>query len=130
MAHIKRVSFIFLIIIIISSCNQTTERNCTKFYTGKYFSETNIDGVQYKSTFKRDSSGLQIEEFNGKTDSSKVRWINNCEMVLSTINPKNNIDKKNILIKILETTDTSYTYEYSYLGEAKKVKASAFKIGD
>ena len=49
-------------------------------------------------------------------------------MVLSTINPKNNIDKKNILIKILETTDTSYTYEYSYLGEAKKVKASAFKI--
>ena len=65
-----------------------------------------------------------------ETDSSKVRWINNCEMVLSTINPKNNIDKKNILIKILETTDTSYTYEYSYLGEAKKVKASAFKIGN
>jgi hypothetical protein len=127
MARIKKVSFIFLIII---SCNQTTERNCTKFYTGKYFSETIIDGVQYKSTFRRDTSGLQIEEFKGIIDSSEVRWINDCEMVLSTINPKNNTDKKNILIKILETTDTSYTYEYSYLGEAKKVKASAFKIGN
>jgi len=128
MAHIKKFSFIFLIIMIFSSCNRATERNCTKFYAGKYFSETIIDGVQYKSTFRRDTSGLQIEEFKGIIDSSKVRWINNCEMVLSTINPKNNIDKKNILIKILETTDTSYTYEYSYLGEAKKVKASAFKI--
>ena len=37
-------------------------------------------------------------------------------------------EKKNILIKILKTTDSSYTYEYSYLGNSKKLKAEAIRI--
>jgi hypothetical protein len=49
-------------------------------------------------------------------------------MVLSSINPKNRNEKKNILIKILSTNDSSYTYEYSYVGENIKLKAKAFKI--
>ena len=71
---------------------------------------------------------IQIEQFEGVVDSSTVRWVNDCEMVLSSINPKNRNEKKNILIKILSTTDSSYTYEYSYVGENIKLKAKAFKI--
>ena len=92
------------------------------------YSEINYNGVVFSSTFTRNDKNLQIEKFQGEIDSSKVRWINDCEMVLSPINSKKLSGKKNILIKILTTTDTSYSYEYSFLGENKKLKAVAVKI--
>ena len=78
--------------------------------------------------FLRDGSNIQTEEFLGKIDSSYVRWVNDCEMILSPINPKKISEKKNIFIKILTTNDSSYTYEYSYLGESNKLKAKAIRI--
>ena len=87
-----------------------------------------MNGTTYKSTFLRNYNGIQIEEFEEKIDSSNVRWVNDCEMILSPINPKNLNEKKNILIKILTTTDSSYTYEYSFLGNSEKLKAEAIKI--
>ena len=126
----KKISSFSILLIIISffhSCNEI-ERNCNLFKTGMFYSEINNDGVLFSSTFTRDDKNLQIEKFQGKIDSSKVRWINDCEMVLSPINSKKNSAKKNILIKILTTTDTSYSYEYSFVGENKKLKAVAVKI--
>ena len=70
------VIFAFL---IITSCYQT-ERHCEDFKTGKFYSEVNINGEVFKSSFKRTQS-LQTETYNNKTDSSKLRWINDCEVV-------------------------------------------------
>jgi len=126
----RKISSFSILLIIISffhSCNEI-ERNCNLFKTGMFYSEINNDGVLFSSTFTRDDKNLQIEKFQGKIDSSKVRWINDCEMVLSPINSKKNSGKKNILIKILTTTDSSYSYEYSFVGENKKLKAVAIKI--
>lgn len=130
MVVIKKISLLSILLIIISffhSCNEI-ERNCNLFKTGEFYSEINNDGVLLSSTFTRDDKNLQIEKFQGEIDSSKVRWINDCEMVLSPINSKKLSGKKNILIKILTTTDTSYSYEYSFVGENKKLKAVAIKI--
>ena len=130
MVVIKKISLLSILLIIISffhSCNEI-ERNCNLFKTGIFYSEINNDGVLLSSTFTRDDKNLQIEKFQGKIDSSKVRWINDCEMVLSPLNSKKLSDKKNILIKILTTTDTSYSYEYSFVGENKKLQAVAIKI--
>ena len=130
MVLIKKISSFSILLITISffhSCNEI-ERNCNLFKTGMFYSEINNDGVLFSSTFTRDDKNLQIEKFQGKIDSSKVRWINDCEMVLSPINSKKISAKKNILIKILTTTDTSYLYEYSFVGENKKLKAVAIKI--
>ena len=130
MVLIKKISSFSILLIIISffhSCNEI-ERNCNLFKTGMFYSEINNDGVLFSSTFTRDDKNLQIEKFQGKIDSSRVRWINDCEMVLSPINSKKISAKKNILIKILTTTDTSYLYEYSFVGENKKLKAVAIKI--
>ena len=124
---ISSLSILLFTILFFHSCNQI-ERNCNLFKTGEFFSEINYDGVLFSSTFSRDDKNIQIEKFQGKIDSSKVRWINDCEMVLSPINPKKLSNKKNILIKILTTTDTSYSYEYSFIGENKKLKAVAIKI--
>lgn len=116
----------FLSFLIFLGCYQTT-RKCKDFQTGEFYSEVNINDVVYKSTFKR-SENLQIEVYKNKTDSSHLRWINDCEVVFKTINPKNMAEKKDVHLKILTTTDSSYTYEYSYVGETKKQKGIAYKI--
>ena len=105
----------------------TTTRNCNDFKTGAFYSEVTIDGTLYKSTFNR-TENLQIEIYNNKIDSSKLRWINDCEVIFRTINPKNMAEEKDIHLKILTTTDSSYTYEYSYVGETKKAKGTAYKV--
>jgi len=97
------------------------------FKTGKFYSEVTIDGVLYTSEFER-FEHLQVETYNQKSDSAQVRWINDCEVVFKTIHPKSMADHKDIHLKILTTTDSSYTFEYSYVGETKKQKGMAFKI--
>ena len=124
--HIKLIPllpFLFL----LTNCEKP-ERQCKNFYIGNFYSEIFVEDKVFKTSFSRNSADIQIEEFEGTIDSSRVRWINDCEMVLSSINPKNINAKKNVLIKILQTTDSSYTYEYSYVGENKKLKAEAFRI--
>ena len=48
-----------------------------------------MNGITYKSTFSRNSSNIQIEEFEGKIDSSYVRWVNDCEMIYHQLSQKN-----------------------------------------
>ena len=117
---------LLLILILLTGCYQI-ERNCNDYKTGLFKSTITIDGVDYLSTFKR-SDGLQIETFESKTDSATVRWINDCEMIFKTINPKNMAQKKDVHLKILTTTDSSYTFEYSYVGKTNKQKGIAVKI--
>lgn len=83
--------------------------------------------MPYTSKFVR-TAELQIETFDGRTDSASVRWINECEMVFKTINPKSMAEEKDIHLKILETTDSTYTFEYSYVGETLKQQGVAVKI--
>ena len=122
----KKINPLLLLILFIGCDNP--DRDCKDYHTGNFYTETTVNGTTYKSTFSRNYNGIQIEEFEGKVDSSNVRWVNHCEMILSPINPKSLNEKKNILIKILKTTDSSYTYEYSYLGNSKKLKAEAIRI--
>lgn len=117
--------FLILILVIsLASCYQI-ERNCKDFRTGEFYSEVTIENEAYKSRFKRTES-IQVESYNNHIDSSEVRWINDCEVVFKTINPKNMAERKDIHLKILTTTDSSYTFEYSYVGETKKQKGIAF----
>ena len=110
-------------LLLLTSCYQI-ERNCTDYQVGSYQSVIMINDISYTSTFKR-SADLQVETFEGKTDSSSVRWINDCEVVFKTINPKTMAARKDIHLKILETTDSTYTFEYSYVGEAIKQRGTA-----
>lgn len=123
----KKLLYLLLALLVIS-CYQT-ERHCKDFKTGIFYSEVTIAGVLYKSQFTR-SNDLQIEMYNGKSDSAQVRWINDCEVVFKTIHPKNMAEHKDIHLKVLTTTDSSYTFEYSYVGETKKQKGIAYKIKD
>lgn len=116
----------FASMLCLTSCYKNS-RNCEDFKVGNFKSNIIINDSVYFSNFLRNEN-IQIETYNGKIDSSEVRWINDCEVIFKTINPKNRIEKKDIHLKILTTTDSSYTFEYSYVGESNKQKGTAFKI--
>ncbi|WP_452220780.1 DNA topoisomerase IV [Lacinutrix salivirga] len=121
-----RYSILFVLFLSLTSCF-TSERNCKDFKTGEFYSEIITKDSIYKSVFTR-TKNLQVERFRGKIDSAEVRWINDCELVTKTINPKNRAERKDIHFKILQTTDSSYTYEYSYVGETQKQKGIVYKV--
>lgn len=121
------MKFLYLLLTLsLFSCYQTS-RNCNDYKTGDFYSEVTIEGKVYKSTFSR-TENLQIETYNKKIDSSQLRWINDCEVIFKTINPKSMAEEKDIHLKILTTTDSSYTFEYSYVGETKKQKGVAYRL--
>ena len=115
-----------LLLTLLTSCyNQ--ERNCKDFKTGKFTSETEIEGKKYTSTFERNDS-IQIESYEGKIDTFKVRWTNDCEYIIQNMNPKNREEKKPVQMKILTTSDNSYTFEYSFVGDSKKQRGTVTKF--
>ena len=115
-----------LLLTLLNSCyNQ--ERNCTDFKTGKFTSETEIEGKKYTSTFERNDS-IQIESYEGKIDTFKVRWTNDCEYIIQNTNPKNREEKKPVQMKILTTNSDSYTFEYSFVGDSKKQRGTVTKL--
>ena len=117
---------ILLIIFLATSCYEV-QRDCNAFRTGAFKSEIILNEVLLTSTFKR-SESLQVESFRGQVDSATVRWINDCEMIFKTINPKTLAEKKDIHLKILNTTDNAYNFEYGYVGEANKQKGIASRL--
>lgn len=120
-----RFFLILMLLITLSGC-YSVNRDCNDFRTGTYRSEVNIGNQSYISEFTRNNN-LQVETFEGKTDSTSVRWINDCEVIFHTLNPKTMAARKDIHLKILTTTDSSYTFEYSYVGESKKQRGTAYK---
>ena len=122
----KKIILILPLLLLLISCyNQ--ERNCKDFKTGKFSFTQTIDSIPQTSTFVR-TEKLQIETFKGKTDTASIRWINDCEYVLLKLHPKNRQEKKAISMKILTTKEKTYTFEYSYVGEAKKQKGLVTKL--
>lgn len=118
--------FSLLMLILLTSCYQQ-ERNCTDFKTGKFTSETEIEGKKYTSTFERNDS-IQIETYEGKIDTFKVRWTNDCEYIMQNTHPKNREEKKAVQMKILTTNANSYTFEYSFVGDSKKQRGTVTKL--
>lgn len=122
---INHTIYSLLILTLLTSCyNQ--ERNCTDFKIGKFTSETEIEGKKYTSTFERNDS-IQIEMYEGKIDTFKVRWTNDCEYVMQNINPKNRAEEKAVQMKILTTKENGYTFEYSFVGDSKKQRGTVTK---
>ncbi|RTY95223.1 DNA topoisomerase IV [Flavobacterium sp. GT3R68] len=121
----KKTVLLFVLILLTSCYNQ--QRNCTDFKTGKFEFVQEIDGVKKTSVFER-SENIQIETYEGKTDTASIRWVNDCEYIVQKLHPKNMAEKKAIGIKILTTSENSYTFEYGIVGSDQKQKGIAQKI--
>ena len=115
-----------LLSFLIFSCYEP-ERNCQDFKTGTFEYEALIGKEVLSTTFTRNDT-LEIDYFNGKSDSSSIRWINDCEYIVKKINPKNMAEEKAIHMKILTTKGNDYVFEYNIVGDTKKQKGTAKKI--
>ena len=109
----------FILPLILVSC-YNVERDCNDFRTGSFEFTTSINDSIVKSTFIR-TDKYEIEQFNGIKDSSTIRWVNECEFILTKIKPKTNQEKRPIRIKILRTYGNSYDFEYSQVSNPQKV---------
>lgn len=118
-----------LLLLLIGACGAPPQRNCADFKTGTFTFTATIDGQQQQTTFHR-TLDIEVDEFEGKRDSSSIRWINDCEYILKNLDPKNMAEEKSIHIKILSTADSSYTFEFGVVGDSKKFKGTAHRIGD
>ncbi len=114
-------------LIVFFSCSAPPKRNCSDFKTGKFSFKSSIDGEEKETTFFR-TEDTEVDYFEGKQDTSSVRWINECEYILKNKNPKSKAEEKSIHIKILTTSDSSYTFEYNAVNDKRKFKGTAFKI--
>lgn len=124
--NMKKASVLFLFISSLISCYQP-ERNCKDYKTGTYEFESYLGGEMVTSRFVRNDS-IEIDFFKGETDTSSVRWINDCEYILKNKNPKNMAERKPIHIKILTTDNDGYTFEYGIVGEPRKERGSVKKV--
>lgn len=120
----KKYYFSIFALLLLSCYKQ--ERTCTSFKTGEFTSETTVQGKKFTSTFERNDS-IQIENYNNTIDTFSVRWINECEYILENLKPKNREEKKAIHVKILNTKDLKYNFEYSFVGDSKKQFGSVTK---
>ena len=115
-----------LLSFLIFSCYDP-ERNCQDFKTGTFEYEALIGTEVLITTFNRNDT-LEIDSFKGKSDSSSIRWINDCEYIVKKINPKNMAEEKAIHMKILTTKGNEYNFEYNIVGDTNKQKGTAKKI--
>lgn len=117
---------LLLMVLLFTSCYQQ-ERDCAKFRTGTFEFESYLDGELVKTRFTRNDS-IEIDYFKGETDTSSIRWINDCEYVIKNLHPKSRAEEKPLHIKILTTKGNTYTFEYGLVGETRKEKGTAIRV--
>jgi len=123
----KKIILLLPLLLLMSCYN--AEQNCAAFKTGKFKFEYEVDGVKKITFFERNDS-LEIETFEGKTDTASIRWVNDCEYILQKLRPKNMAEKKAIGMKILTTTKNSYTFEFGIVGTDEKQRGTVEKISN
>lgn len=121
-----RICVSLFVLSLITSC-YSPERNCQKFKTGTFSYEALVGTEVFTTVFVRTDT-LEIDYFQNKSDTSSIRWINDCEYIVQKINPKNRAEKKAIHMKILTTQNNTYLFEYNIVGDSQKQKGTAKKI--
>ncbi len=125
---IKRIFYFAALIPLLTSCYQQ-ERNCADFKTGTFKFEIEIDGEIKTSTFTR-IDDIEIETYEGKTDTSSIRWVNDCEYILKKLHPKNMAEEKAVNMRILTTKGNTYTFEYGLVGDSRRERGVIEKIAE
>ena len=113
---IKRLFILFL----LTSC-YSVDRDCENFKIGEFEFTYKLNDTIQRSIFTR-TLDYEIEKFNSVIDSSSISWVNDCEFILTKINPKTNQEKRPVRIKIIRTYENSYDFEYSSVNEPIIIK--------
>ena len=124
----KLQRLLLCIVLLASSCYQAP-LDCQNFKTGTYVSEILINGKKQRTTSVRTDQYV-IETYKGKTDTARIRWVNDCEFILTKLHPKNRAEQQAVSIRIVRTTKKSYTFEFGLIGNSKRQKGTATKLAN
>ncbi|WP_417888107.1 DNA topoisomerase IV [Zunongwangia sp.] len=116
----------FFCLFTVLGCYQP-EKNCQDYRTGTFEFKSYLNGEMVTSKFIRKDS-IEVDIFQGKKDTSSVRWINDCEFILTNLNPKNRQEREPIHMRILTTSKDGYTFEYGKVGDAQKKRGSVTAV--
>ena len=119
--------FLLAVAFMLATSCYEPQRDCQAFKYGTFEFSALLNGKEVTTTFTREGN-LEIDYFQGKSDTSEVRWINDCEYIVKKLHPKNISEEKSIHMKILSTAANSYTFEYGIVGASVKSKGTAIKI--
>ena len=115
-----------IIIFLFFICCYSVERDCLPFHQGT-FEFTTIVNDEMKTSYFLRTANLEIETYEGVIDTAAIRWVNDCECILTKLNPTSNQDKRPVQIKILSTERNAYVFEYSMVGDAKNKQRGTIK---
>ncbi|WP_144892399.1 DNA topoisomerase IV [Flavobacterium tiangeerense] len=121
----KKIVLLMALLLLVSCYD--ADRNCKDFKIGKFKFEYEVNGVKKTTFFERNDS-IEIETFEGKTDTASIRWVNDCEYILQKLHPKNMAEEKAIGMKILTTSKNSYTFEFGMVGSDAKQRGTVTKL--
>mgnify|MGYP000098584933 FL=1 len=116
---------ILIFVFLFMSC-YNVERNCVDFKTGVFQFSTEVNDSLITSTFTR-TNEFEIELYNGIKDSSSIKWVNNCEFLLTKLKPRTNQEKRPVRIKILRTYGDKYDFEFSQVNDPQKISRGTVK---
>tara|TARA_B100001250_G_scaffold33544_1_gene27226 strand:- start:2855 stop:3226 length:372 start_codon:yes stop_codon:yes gene_type:complete len=116
---------ILVLLLLLTSC-YTADRDCSQFRTGKFEFSYELNDTIKKSIFTR-TLDYEIEEYDNVVDSSSISWVNDCEFILTKLNPKTNQEKRPVKIRIIRTYEDSYDFEYSSVSEPIIIKRGTVK---
>ncbi len=122
----KKITIVLLTLALFA-CQNKLECNPKEFKTGTFEFIQEVNGKKEITTFER-TDKLQIETYNGRTDTASVRWVNDYEFILQKLHPRNRAEKKAISMRFISTKGKTYTFEYSFVGESKKQMGTVTKI--
>ena len=104
------------------------EKNCSQFKVGEFNFESKTESGIYSSRSVRNDS-IEIEFFGSSIDTSKITWVSECEYILRKLRPKTLSDEKAISVKIINTSEKGYLFEYSFVGDKEnRARGNAFKV--
>lgn len=122
----KRLLWFAGVGLVLTACFKQQELNCKDFKTGKFQVEFEVNGQKQITMLERNDS-IQIETYQGKTDTATVRWVSDCEYIVKQKHPKNMAEKKAYAIKILNTSKNSYTFEFGEVDSEVKQTGTVTK---
>ena len=104
------------------------EKNCSQFKVGEFNFESKTESGIYTSRSMRNDS-IEIEFFGSSIDTSKITWVSECEYILRKLRPKTLSEEKAISVKIINTSEKGYLFEYSFVGDKEnRARGNAFKV--
>ncbi|MDP5106495.1 MAG: hypothetical protein NWQ31_10045, partial [Polaribacter sp.] len=121
----RRLVFILVGILVLTSCKSEFEDNSDRFKLG-VFEIPAGKGFVKETIIRKDS--IQISKHGNEVDTLSIKWKNNFFYTLKYINPKNDLQKDPMFIQINKIHKDSYDFTVKIGFSKFSKKATIYKV--